>query len=212
MIIADKFVWGHIPKTGGDATNLYFKLFKDKLNISFQHFQYQWFDKHKPFKTRSNEELNGKMLVLNIRRLPNWLISMEHQSIENKKNKIESMRANQNGILKQDWPSLKCRSGDELSQSTEGDNWIKAFTNNGELNIDHWLRMENLKTDLLKFINRLTDIPLALINEIEKLNTEKSLNYDKNIETWFKSSQIKELYKNNPLWAEVEKQYYSKIF
>lgn len=212
MIIADKFVWGHIPKTGGDAATQYFEVFKEQLNIQFQHKTFQWFDKHKPFKTRSIQELEGKLLLLNIRRLPNWLISMEYQSLENKKLKVGSMRADHGNILKKDWLFDDCRSGDELSQSTEGDDWIKGFTNNGELTIHHWLRMENLQADFLKFIYTLTDIPPALVNEVKELNTEKSLTYDKNMEARFTPSQIKELYKNNPLWAELEKKYYSKVF
>ena len=74
MIIGERFVWGHLVKTGGDSTARLFQLFPalvvhcDSANDNH---------KHDPFGARP-EEVRGKVLVLNIRRLPSWVLSYAH--------------------------------------------------------------------------------------------------------------------------------------
>ena len=74
MIIAERFAWAHLPKTGGDATHTMFAavpgliLFADDPHSN---------DKHLPFFARE-PEVAGKLLVMNIRRLPSWTLSAAH--------------------------------------------------------------------------------------------------------------------------------------
>lgn len=209
MIITSKFVWGHIPKTGGDALFKYFEIFKFKLTTGFYHHPNQWFEKHEPFKTRKDYELDGKMLVLNIRRLPNWIVSMEHQNIANRSTNIKSIHATPNGeILPMAWPFTMPRSGEELCYSTEGDNFLKAFMDNGNFKIDYFLRMEHLQQDFLKFISKFIIPSDIMIQQVMGTDTYKSLDYNKDLSLWFTPNQIKTLYENNPIWAEVEARYY----
>ena len=71
MVIGETFAWGHLQKTGGDATWELFRLFPqlvefaDPRNIE---------DKHASFAERA-EQVRGKLLVSNIRRLPTWTLS-----------------------------------------------------------------------------------------------------------------------------------------
>src|SRR5258708_22817441 len=72
--MAEPFVWAHLPKTGGDATREMLCAvpglvrFDDPPDSN---------DKHMPFFGRE-EEIAGKLLVMNIRRLPTWTVSGAH--------------------------------------------------------------------------------------------------------------------------------------
>ena len=71
MVIGRRFAWAHLPKTAGDATLAMFAAvpglvqFADPVDSN---------DKHMPFFGRE-PEVAGKLLVMNIRRLPDWVFS-----------------------------------------------------------------------------------------------------------------------------------------
>ena len=67
MVIGDKFAWAHIPKTGGDSTNL---LFRELGNDSLRFIDGP--EKHNSF---SREGITGRDRISNIRRLPALLKS-----------------------------------------------------------------------------------------------------------------------------------------
>ena len=65
MVIGERFAWGHLQKTAGNATLGMFQLFPDlivyadPLNVE---------DKHASFASRA-DQLDGKLLLSNMRRL-----------------------------------------------------------------------------------------------------------------------------------------------
>ena len=66
MVIGEHFVWGHMPKTGGEATRAMFALLPELIVYADESHT---FEQHTTFVERE-EKVRGKMLALNIRRLP----------------------------------------------------------------------------------------------------------------------------------------------
>src|SRR6516162_6439440 len=73
MVISPKFAWGHIGKTGGDVTLAYFKAYFDDIIYDRPAEP----KKHNTFASREIDDT--RMLILNIRRLPSWILSVFHE-------------------------------------------------------------------------------------------------------------------------------------
>src|SRR6476619_5523637 len=71
MVIGERFAWVHLPKTGGSATLELFRLYPEV--IVFADLE-DTNAKHTLFAQRE-EEVRGKQLAMNLRRLPFWALS-----------------------------------------------------------------------------------------------------------------------------------------
>jgi len=74
MVIGERFAWAHLPKTGGDATR---RMLLSVPGLATVGDPADSNDKHLPFFARERE-IEGKLLVMNIRRLPAWTLSAAH--------------------------------------------------------------------------------------------------------------------------------------
>lgn len=184
MVIAERFAWGHLPKTGGDATLCMFHYFPKLVTFADDR---RAESKHAPFASRE-AEVRDKLLVLNIRRLPAWTISwFQHQ-----------FRYNGRPM-----PSPR-----EMSESTMGDQMVSLFADHGRFNIGRWLRMENLSQDFLSFIGEYTQVPDAVAEKINSFGIVNATAYDHSVEHWFNARQVARIYASNPLWASIEELVY----
>ena len=74
MLITRQFAWAHLPKAAGAATQQMLEAVPGMV---------EWADsqdtnaKHDPF-WRHTDAVAGKLLVMNIRRLPSWALSIAH--------------------------------------------------------------------------------------------------------------------------------------
>jgi SAM-dependent methyltransferase len=193
MVIGDRFAWGHLEKTGGDATvELFLALpelirFADPLSSE---------EKHTAFADRE-PQVRGKLLVLNMRRLPGWVLSRAlHQA--------------RYGAYPEYEP-LPMKSPQEMAESQDADRRLREFTQEGRLPVDRWLRMEFLGDDFLAFVSEMTELSEARQREIRELagiRRGTPLLYDHRIEQWFTPDQVRTMYERNPLWAAVERGLY----
>jgi hypothetical protein len=190
MVIGENFAWGHLPKTGGDATVLMFRVFPELL-VSVDAFGAV--RKHDVFAQRA-DEVEGKTLALNLRRLPSWVLS-------------HAIYVARHG-LHPDYVPRPVPPADELADSDLADTLLGNFISDDRYTIGHWLRMEHLRSDFVSFISKQTRISLprrANLMRIRKVNAER---YDHRIDQWFRDVQIRRMYERNPLWASVERQLY----
>lgn len=187
MIIGERFAWGHLPKTGGDATHHLFSIFPDLVLYSDPRFSN---DKHTPFPVRE-ASIHGKALVLNIRRLPSWLLSYSNHKARR-------------GLFPNYEPTAM-PSVQEIAESTVADETLAIFTDFGRFHIDYWLRMESLTSDFLAFIGRFSEIPQAQLEHIADLGQVNASTYDHDVDHWFTGEQIATMYRLNPIWCEVER-------
>jgi SAM-dependent methyltransferase len=190
VIIGHKFAWGHLPKTGGDATLAFFDLFPelilhaDEANTNV---------KHDLFPDRERE-IAGKILALNIRRLPAWTLSYEHHK-------------SRSGVYPEYKP-LPMASTAEMAESNLPDKMIEWFTNGGEFRIERWLRTEYLYHDLLDFVSTFTQVSEHQLQAVLRLQKVNAMKYSHDISEWFTRDQIHNMYASNPNWSFIEQELY----
>ena len=193
MVIGEHFAWAHLPKTGGDATCLMFGAvpglvrFADPLDSNA---------KHEAFFVRE-AEVAGKLRVMNIRRLPSWLLSGAHH------------RARWG--LAPDYEPQPLQGAAELAQSTDPDNMLRWMTDRDRLAVERWLRCEELQDDVLALLgelNELSDGAREGVLGVGRVNTQE---YERDVHDRFTAEQIEMMYERNPQWAEVELRVYGSL-
>jgi hypothetical protein len=194
MVIGKDFAWSHLPKTGGDATLAMFHMVPDLIEFADEDDSN---DKHAHFHSRA-QQVRGKILVMNIRRLPAWVLSRaQHVSRWGK------------------WPAyepIPMPNADQLAASTFPDDRLMLHTSDGWFWPDHWLRMETLAEDFLLFVSSLRDITDAERQQVMSVGEINAAEYDRDVESRFTPDQIRQLYLNNPSWATLEQELYGHLY
>lgn len=195
MIIGDRFVWAHLGKTGGDVTyDLFMAAIPDLVRDADAP---ESPSKHRAFTARSVGPLEGKLLCMNIRRLPAWRLSMAHH---------RARHGAPGNPEPTPLPEPEVMAGDGL-----GDEHLHAFTG-GDLTVDRWLRMEHLLADFLRLAEELRPLTAAEIEAAEaSAAPRKRGNYDHDTRTVFPRSLEKAMYEANPVWAAAEQQVYGYL-
>ena len=190
MVIGKSFAWAHMGKTAGETTAALFRLFPelivraDRLGTQEQHTSF--LDRRK--------EIHGKDLALNIRRLPTWMLSYH-------------MHRAKWGVHPKFKPQPMI-SPLEMAQDDIADRHLSDFIGDGELQIAHWLRVENLAPDFIDFISRYTDVSPQRREQVIGFREINTAVYDRQINHWFTSAHIALMYRSNPRWATIEEAVY----
>jgi hypothetical protein len=190
MIIGHSFAWGHVPKTGGNAVATLFGFFPhliahtDDIDSN---------EKHTPFRARSSSIL-GKDLILNIRRMPAWLLSYAHHKASEGLYPI--------------YEPMRLDSSEAMARSTQPDQLMNLFTDHGALHIHRWFRTECLTTDFLSFVCTVANVPEAQRDYIRSHGKINARSYDRRIHEWFTDEQLARMYANNPMWSAIEEEVY----
>ncbi len=190
MVIGKTFAWGHLPKTGGDATLRLFSVFPEIVVFADDRAEHA---KHTFFRDREGE-ITGKRLALNIRRLPSWIVSWAHQ-----------LERGAPGF-----PPKEMATPAEMVEWDVADRMIRAFTDDGRFTIDHWIRMEHLKDDFLAFIAQQAEISTEKKVEVAAAPMVNTMEYDHDVLNWFTEQELARLYERNPRWAEIERREYEE--
>ena len=181
-----------MPKTAGDATCTMLRSvpglveFADPLDSE---------DKHMPFFGRE-AEVQGKLLAMNIRRLPAWVISAaQHRA--------------RHGVYP-DYTPTPLATREELSRSHEADDLLRWMTDHGRFKVERWLRAERLQDDVIDFLaglGELTDQARSAVSAVGRVNVGA---YDPSLGE-LTDDQVARLYQLNPGWAEVERRVYGEL-
>ena len=190
MIIGDRFVWAHLPKAAGTATQ---EMIASVPGLVRFQVPIDSNDKHAPFWMHG-EAIEGKLRAMNIRRLPSWLLSIAHHR-------------SALGVHP-DYVPLQLPSDAEIAGSGEADEMISWMTRRTP--VDRWLRMESLSADVEALLVELgTDArtarkAIATVPYVAK-------DYDHDIRNRFTPEQLREMYEGNPTWTGVEMAVYGSI-
>jgi len=186
MIVGRDFVWAHLGKAGGEMTHALFSLFPELIEFADPaHTPEQ----HIAFQDRPGR-IAGKQRILNIRRLPTWMLS-------------HHVWMSVNGLAP-DYRRGPMRSPYEIAESDVADRFLRRYRPPEEPRIDVWLRTEHLVDDFLAFIGQRTDVTDAHLQAIRELPRVNELVYDKVINHWFTPAHVRLMYLCNPEWAAVE--------
>ena len=193
MVIGARFAWAHLPKTGGDATCLMFRSvpglvqFSDPLESD---------DKHLPFFARE-DEIAGRIRVMNIRRLPAWTLSGAHHKASH-------------GLAPEFRP-LPLPTAEEMAESTDGDDLLTWMTDHDRLAVDRWLRCESLEEDLLALLDELGELTPEARASVRAVGRVNQASYERDLERAFTTAQIERMYERNPGWAAIERKVYGDL-
>lgn len=194
MVIGERFAWAHLPKTGGSATLELFKLFPELIEFGD-------FDasnaKHTAFSDRA-DQVTGKALAMNIRRLPFWVLS-------------RAQHVARWGIHPEYEP-IPMATPQELSESDFPDTRLAVYTQDGRFKISHWIRMEHLAGDFLDFVARFADVSDERRETVTALPMVNAHEYDHELGSWFTPEQVELMYERNPAWARLERELYGGLF
>lgn len=188
MVIGERFAWCHMGKTGGDATLAMFRAVPRLIHFADPD---DGNDKHIAFSKRQ-EMIRGKVLAINIRRLPAWIISYA---------KHISTRG-----LYPDYTPRPMMTGDEMAECTAPDQHLMIYS--ADVVIEHWLRTENLKNDFVRFVLNFTALQAEDHDRLNEVGQVNAATYDHDISQWLTRSQVRKLYAMNPAWSFVEKDVY----
>jgi hypothetical protein len=194
MVVGERFAWAHLPKTAGMATARFFKLFPELVVFADPD---DTNDQHTPFSER-REQLQGKVLAMNFRRLPVWVLS-------------RAQHVARHGIYP-DYQPIPMDAPEVLADSPFPDSRIAIFTDEGRIKIDRWLRSESITSDFLEFISEFTEVTGDRRRQVEEMGPVNTHEYDKDVSTWFSPDLIERMYAANPNWARLEREIYGDLF
>jgi hypothetical protein len=193
VVIGRHFAWAHLPKTAGDATYCMLASvpglvqFADRLDSN---------DKHLPFFARESE-LSGKLLAMNIRRLPAWALSgAQHKAAHG---------------VHPEYEPLPLETFDQITSRTDADDLLRWMTDHGRFKVDRWLRMETLEADVLSLLSELGELTAQTRAGVMEVGRVNQGSYPRDLAKRFTGEQIARLYELNPTWAGVERRLYGNL-
>jgi hypothetical protein len=194
VVIGRTFAWAHLPKTGGDATSRMLAGIPGLVRFADPP---ESNDKHMPFFGRE-AEVAGKLLVMNIRRLPAWTLSAAHHRAAH-------------GVHPEYRP-LPLETPDEMTAKTDADDLLRWMTDHGRFAVDRWLRAECLQEDVLALLGELgelTPVARAVVLGVGRVNEG---DYPRELERGnLTAARIARLYALNPVWAQIERRVYGGL-
>jgi hypothetical protein len=193
MVIGAEFAWAHLPKTGGDATLAMFRVFPDLIEHADPD---DTNEKHAFFHSRA-AQIRGRVLAMNIRRLPSWVLS-------------RAQHVSRRGVYP-DYQPQPMGTPDELAESSFPDERLLLYTSEGRFHPDRWLRMESLPADFLDFISDFRAVSPAEQARVKARGPVNMAYYDHKLANWFSPEQVRRMYLNNPTWATVEQEVYGGL-
>lgn len=199
----------HIPKTGGHALGVMASrvpklLIKSSFKIKGNRALSSGVYKH---STLSEVRDRGKRRIAVLRHLPTWLMSvMWHQSLHtviNSKGRVQKF-----GVGKTYFDEMKKRKGflflpEFACQTVYPDSILRQY-----LDMNVYLRMENLAEDFIRHMN----IDPKYHDDIKQVSTGiHGYEYDHDPQHYWTKPAKETLYKNNPLWTNLEKEVYGHL-
>lgn len=223
MVITPEYAVGHIPRTAGDSAlammmNMAFEDDPESYRSGSQFFHRDWkvttMDRHEKHNTFDQDGASDKKLILGIRRLPAYMMSISrliqtagippvtgrYRNIEvehqiNPKAEYDNKFVNHYGPI-----------------ALIPDYFMKKFLRDGELEVYKWIRVETLREDMLEVAHLLMREPPSedLKEKILRGATKRPEAYDHDWTKRFTEEQVERMYENNPFWAQCELEAYGE--
>ena len=190
MVVGKKFAWGHMRKTGGDATHTLFRQVPDLIE-----WAHETEDPRKHWSFKKVGVTGKEKLLLNLRRLPSLVLSHVHHVYDH-------------GLG--DLPVGTILTAEDASRFRHPERMIIDHTDDGRLPI-RWLRRESLCEDFLRFVSELRPVSEPERDAILGVTTEASGKHELDPLHFFSPEQVQTLYHHNPTWARYELEVYGEI-
>jgi hypothetical protein len=193
VVIGDAFAWAHLPKTGGDTTSAMLRAVSGLVRSADPADSPR---KHDTFWMRE-DDVRDKLLVMNMRRLPAWLLSAAHHRARH-------------GV-EPDYRPEPVPPADELVRTKDPDDMLRWMTDADRLPVRRWLRTEHLLEDMLALLDELGELTPHARRRVTGVGPRNQGSYDRRVEHWFTRQQLATLYERNPAWTRVERELYGGV-
>ncbi|WP_147405719.1 hypothetical protein [Cereibacter sphaeroides] len=204
VIVAKDWIWLHVPKCGGTSTEkMLHEIYENDPSVVFDpvgpKLPVIW---HESVQTRQKKNpafsAEGRKVIGNIRRLPYWLLSRVHFEVQRNGDAGLVTRAQ----LRDGKFRGRAGPGGKPGKLASADDMITNFAPD----VTHWMRTENLMEDMARTFPLPPGVALKEIRE----NSGK-LSYVKDVKFWFTRAELLNLYKKNPVWAQIEQSVYGNL-
>jgi len=198
MIETEHFIIPHLPKTGGDVT----KQMIEASQVPVVKICWGRHDKHATL-----DDLNGKDLIITFRRLPSRALSLYWH-----------VRLNpQGGMREKYFPFGVDHLTETVSQCmlsercNTHDKLLACHLKGGRHTPKKILKSETLRDDVYTMMQEYYSLSHIQRNAIRSTVTKRRNEYDSNIGLYLTEDEIRELYRTNPVWTEMEREVYGDL-
>jgi len=205
MVIGKDFVWAHLGKAAGNSTLSMFLEIDHFLTYSDPIDSHS---KHLSFMDKENEldiSLEGKRRLLNIRRLPSWILSYVYFQKRNYSVPIND-KLFEGYVFSADPNTVK--NGTPTFNEQHVDDALKYYEYES---IDYWLRTENLAEDFIQVMTNFGSINKNKQSKISRIRDNVNLSYNRRINDHFSATELDMLYEACPIWRNIEENVYGDI-
>lgn len=195
MIASKRFIWLHVPKTGGHTVHAALKA--SGADIGEGDIPHEGLAQR---EARDPDFVVGdRVVVAGIRRLPHWILSRVH---------YEASRApyrliNREMLLRGEF----YERGGEINRA---DDYAGVFD---DPRITRWIRLEHLQDDFVRHFGDLLDGRVRLAaRKLRRLTNPTYVSYIKDPRFFFTPGEVEDLYAANPVWAALERRAYGGLW
>ena len=215
MIVGERFVWAHLPKTAGDATA---RMFAAVAGLALEHDDPRSQRKHRTIEAAVADGLDvaGRTTICNIRRLPDWVLSsarhqLRHYGVPPDRDALRLGVVTSQSPLRIDrvLPAVARRPLHRWRRRVERVAADEVLARHTAVPIDRWLRQEHLADDFLAVVGELHPLSAAdeaAVRGVPLVNAGHGGELTR--DAVFSEADLVGLYERNPGWAAIERRCY----
>jgi len=199
MIIGKHFLWLHFPKCAGTFTEqLLRKYFGDDPDIVFDPIdpaRVIWHQKISRRELETGDDLSGRAVICNFRRLPSWISSRVA---------YETARS---GKIVPAGMAAEGRFFESNGAISSADDYLRRYT---EREVSHWVRSEYIGEDFYRAFSEYLDVRSRVDPGEFRVKINSTFRNSGGRE-WLGQAGLDRLYTANPGWAALEKELYGNL-
>jgi hypothetical protein len=203
LVITERLVWLHIPKTAGDATLAMF----EQLKVDFRAIHHH----RDPAKHMTFAEAGAaypgvdRLAVLaNLRRLPEVALSYFHHMQRHDPDEKLGDGRSFGALTFRDYSRWLLDNPDTQSYDWHLDHFL------GEREPDAWLRVDRLARSFVEVVGAYHPISPEEAEAFTAIRRNEGP-YRRRLGDWFDEETIAGLYANAPRWAKAERRTYGRL-
>jgi hypothetical protein len=201
MIVSDKIIWLHIPKTAGDAT---LRMFAE-VPVAWRLFDPHTDPRKHGVLADAWARAPGSescAVIANLRRLPEILVSYFHHMQRHAPDQLYANGRRFAELAYREYLHFVLEHPEQQSYDWILDNHL------GDREPDHFLRVSDLGASFLDVVGRYHAIPADAKPRIEAVRANVGPYQRGGPADWFTRDEMETLYRNCPRWTRTERMVY----
>lgn len=206
MIIGEKFLWLHLGKAAGTTTRHMFHTLRGMVDNTIE-MNEKGFNGHDNIDKRTNfydepfkydeEYLYGLDKIINIRRLPSYILSRCEHAFKS------------HGVKYTKDHMLNGLTEGSYSAIYNADNVLMKYIEKKEP--DHFIRSEYVNEDFIRIMGNYYNLTNKVMSRLINSEDNVNLDYNKSLSYHFTDSELKRIYDICPIWSSYEEKIYGDL-